>query len=130
MMIHPQVITKNSIPEFVVLPYKEYGLLLDALENQRDIKSIQEFHETGAETIPFELLKSIADKEKNAALAFREFRKISQSALASKVNISRQYLSQIESGQRKGSSSILKKIASALDIDVDLLIPTIETDGD
>ena len=122
-MIHPQVITKNSIPEFVVLPYKEYGLLLDALEDQKDIKSIQEFHETGAETIPFELLKLIANKEKNAVHAFREFRKMSQSVLALKVKISRQYLCQIESGQRKGSSHILKKIATALNIDIDLLIP-------
>ena len=122
-MIHPQIITKNSVPEFIVLPYKEYGLLLDALEDQEDIKSIQEFHKTDAETIPFELLKSITDKGKNAVTAFREFRKISQAVLASKAGISRQYLCQIESGQRKGSGSVLKKIASVLDIDVDLLIP-------
>jgi DNA-binding XRE family transcriptional regulator len=123
MMIHPQIITKNRIPEFIVLPYKEYELLLDALEDQEDIKAIQEFHETGAETIPFDLLKSIMDKGKNAVTAFREFRKMSQAVLASKVGISRQYLCQIENGQRKGSSSILKKIAIVLDIDVDLLIP-------
>ena len=122
-MIHPQVITKNRVPEFVVLPYKEYGLLLDALEDQKDIESIQEFHETSAGTIPFELLKSIANKGRNAVNAFREFRKMSQTALASKAGISRQYLCQIESGQRKGSGSVLKKIASVLDIDVDLLIP-------
>jgi len=110
------------MPEFVVLPYKEYGLLLDALEDQKDIKSIQEFHETGAETIPFELLKSVTNKGKNAVNAFREFRKMSQTALASKAGISRQYLCQIESNQRKGSGSVLKKIASVLDVDVDLLI--------
>lgn len=123
MMIHPQIIKKNSLPEFVVLPYKEYGMLLDALEDQEDIKAVQEFHETDAETIPLELLKLVSDKEKNAVHAFREFRKISQTALASKIKISRQYLSQIESGQRKGSSAVLKKIADALNIDVDMLIP-------
>lgn len=123
MIIHPQVIKKNSVPEFVVLPYKEYGMLIDALEDQEDIKAVQEFHEADEETIPFELLRAIANKSENPVHAFREFRDISQSALASKVKISRQYLSQIESGQRKGSSSILKKIANALDIDVDFLIP-------
>ncbi len=53
---------------------------------------------------------------------FRDFRKISQAALAAKVGISRQYLCQIESNQRKGSSRILKKIADALGVDVALLI--------
>ena len=121
-MIHPQIITKNRIPEFVVLPYKEYGFLLDSIEDQKDIESIQEFHETGSETIPFELLKAIADKEKNAVSVFRMFRKMSQAALALKTEISRQYLCQIESGQRKGSGGVLKRIANALDIDIDLLV--------
>jgi len=123
MMIHPQIITKNSMPEFIVLPYKEYEFLLDALEDQEDIKEIKEFRKSKGDTIPFELLKLIVNKEKNAVHTFRDFRKMSQATLASKVEISRQYLCQIESGQRKGSSAILKKIASILNVDVDLLIP-------
>lgn len=122
MIIHPQIITKNSLPEFVVLSYKEYELLLDRLEDQEDIEEIQEFRKNNNETIPFELLKLIANKKKNAVAIFRDFRKISQAALAAKIGASRQYLCQIESGQRKGSGKVLKKIADVLAVDVDLLI--------
>ena len=121
MNVHPQIIIKNNSPEFVVLPYKEYGALLDILEEVEDIKAVQEFHEEEQETIPFTLLKAISDGN-SPVRVFREFRNLSQAALAKEVGISRQYLCQIEKKERHGSSKILKSIASVLRIDLELLI--------
>jgi DNA-binding XRE family transcriptional regulator len=121
MKIHPQIIVKNNIPVFIVLPYKEYEGLLDSLEDQEDIEEVQLFHTGSKETIPFELLQSITNGE-SAVRVFREFRKISQTTLAKQIGISRQYLCQIEKNERKGRAEILKKIADTLDVDIDLLV--------
>ena len=43
MNVHPQIIVKNKVPEFVVLPYKEYTNLLSALAEREDIKEIENF---------------------------------------------------------------------------------------
>ncbi|KPJ67314.1 MAG: hypothetical protein AMJ43_05535 [Coxiella sp. DG_40] len=121
MNIHPQIISKNDSPEFVVLPYKEYQNLLVTLEEQEDIKEIEEFHSTKQYTIPFKLLRAIATGT-NPVQVFRKFRGLSQAKLAKETGISRQYLCQIENKQRKGNISVLKKIAIILNVDLDLLI--------
>jgi DNA-binding XRE family transcriptional regulator len=121
MRIHPQIITKNKYPEFVVLPYKEYEIIIEALEDQIDIKAIDEFHSGNGETFSLELVQKLANGE-NPIKLFRELRKISQTDFAKKAGISRQYLNQLENGTRKGSAKILKKIANLLDIEIDLLI--------
>lgn len=121
MKIHPQIITKNKYPAFVVLPYDEYEVLIEALEDQIDIKAIDAFHASNQETFPLEIVQKIAEGV-NPIKAFRELRKISQTDFAKQAGISRQYLNQMENHTRKGSVKILKKIANLLDIDLDLLI--------
>jgi DNA-binding XRE family transcriptional regulator len=121
MKIHPQIITKNEHPEFVVLPYVEYEIFLEALEEQLDIKAIDEFRAGNQKTFPMEIAQKISNGEDKVKV-FRELRGMSQSNLAKKAGISRQYLNQIESKARTGSAKVLKKIADLLDIDVDLLI--------
>lgn len=121
MKVHPQIIAKNNVPAFIVLPYKEYEAILEALEDREDIEAVQSFRAGTEETIPFELLQSITNGA-SAIQVFREFRKITQATLAKQIGISRQYLCQIEKNERKGGIEVLKKIAAALDIDIDLLI--------
>lgn len=121
MNIHPQIILKRDMPEYVVLPYKEYQSLLNALEDREDIHEIEAFRASGQQTIPFKLLQTITDGA-NPVKVFREFRKISQAKLAKNVGITPQYLCQIENNQRKGNAKVLKKIAQLLDIDFDLLV--------
>jgi DNA-binding XRE family transcriptional regulator len=122
VQIHPQLIIKNSFPEFVVLTYSEYEAILEALEDKEDIAAIKEFRTTTEETIPWEVVKSISDG-KNAIRVFREFRGIPQAKLAKQAGISRQYLCQIENKERQGSSKILKKIAAILQVNIESLIP-------
>jgi DNA-binding XRE family transcriptional regulator len=121
MRMHPQIITKNSCPEFVVLPYKEYETILEALEDQLDIKAIDEFHANHQEMFSMEIAQKIGNGE-NQIKIFRELRGMSQASFAKKVGISRQYLNQIENKTRTGSAKTLKKMADLLGINVDLLI--------
>ena len=50
---------------------------------------------------------------------FREYRGLTQTQLAKAAKIARPYLSEIESGRKRGSVSILKSIAAALELDLD-----------
>ncbi|MFQ5673983.1 MAG: helix-turn-helix domain-containing protein [Nitrospinales bacterium] len=47
---------------------------------------------------------------------------LTQSKLAERVGLDQSYINQIEKGKRKGTAKNLKKIADALNIEVDSLI--------
>jgi len=117
MRVHPQFILERGTPAFVILSISEYERILEKLEEIEDIKAVEASLEQGGERFPLELVEKIAAGE-NPIKTFREFRNISQSDLAKMVKVSRQYISQIEHGTRKGSTSILKKIAKALRLDL------------
>ena len=42
MSIHPQIIEKNGIKEFVVLPYEEFLQIQEELEDFEDLKTLRE----------------------------------------------------------------------------------------
>lgn len=41
MSIHPQIIEKEGKKEFVVLPYEEFLMLQDALEDYEDLRTLR-----------------------------------------------------------------------------------------
>jgi len=47
-----------------------------------------------------------------------------QNDLAKHVDVSRQYISQLEAGERDGSTHVLKKIANSLNVDLDDIVPS------
>ena len=57
---------------------------------------------------------------------YRKEKKMTQKALAEKANISRSYLGDLESGRYNPSLDTLRTIASALDIDINLLRNTLK----
>jgi transcriptional regulator with XRE-family HTH domain len=59
----------------------------------------------------------------NPIRAWREYRTLTQTALASSVGVTRSFLSQIETGRREMSISTLQKLAAALDTDLSFLLP-------
>jgi len=121
MNFNPQIINKDNIPEFVVLPCEEYDELIRLLEDKEDLKAIDEFHANNEETFPAELVEKLAQGE-SPIKVFREWRNFSQATLAKEVNVSRQYLNQIERKVRVGNVKTLKKIAEKLKVTIDLLI--------
>ena len=40
--LHPEILSKNGKPEFVVLPYEEYVALQEELEELEDIRQLNE----------------------------------------------------------------------------------------
>lgn len=119
-----QVIEKDGLPEWAILPYKTYEQLLEDAEMLQDIQdydaAMQAIAE-GEELVPSEVVYALVDGE-NPIRVWREYRGMTQAQLAKVAEISVPYLSQLESGKRKGSSDVLLAIAKGLDLTLDDLI--------
>ena len=57
----------------------------------------------------------------NALRVVRRWRGKTQLYIAQKANIGQSYISDLESGRRKGTTAALKKIADALKVPLDLI---------
>ncbi|MGE3920406.1 MAG: helix-turn-helix domain-containing protein [Gammaproteobacteria bacterium] len=121
MKIHPQILSHKGLPAFVVLPFDEYEKMLEILSEVNDMETIQLALADTKERFPLELVEKIAAGN-NAIKIFREYRGISQNELAEKIGVTRQYIYQIENGERVGTTKVLKKIASVLSVDLDELV--------
>lgn len=124
MSMNVQIIEKDGNPEWAVVPYRTYQQLLEDAEMLQDIQdydaAIQAIAE-GEELIPSEVVYALVDGE-NPIRVWREYRGITQQQLAKVAEISVPYLSQLESGKRKGSTSVLSAIAKGLDLTLDDLV--------
>ncbi|MEA1921742.1 MAG: helix-turn-helix transcriptional regulator [Pseudomonadota bacterium] len=120
-----QIIEKNGQPEWAIIPYKEFELIQEAMENVEDIRDIEEnlkaIHENKEIVIPGEITFATLEGG-NPIRVWREYEKIKLNELAEKVGISASYLSQIENGKRNPTIDTLKLIAAALRVDPELLI--------
>jgi DNA-binding XRE family transcriptional regulator len=117
-----QLIERNGKPEWAILPYEEYLKLLEQAEMLEDIRDYDtakaELENDEDEIIPSEVVEALLDGE-NPIKVWREFRGLTQQQLADAAGISKPYLSQIETGKRKGTVDILSAIAKALNVSLD-----------
>jgi DNA-binding XRE family transcriptional regulator len=70
--------------------------------------------------------KTVADRlaaRENPIRVLREFRELPQTELALSAGITQGYLSDLENGKRKGPVALHQKIARALGVPLDLLLP-------
>lgn len=123
--MNAQIIEKNGKPEWAVIPYGEFIKIQEILEDAEDIKDIEEnlkaIEENREIIIPGEVTFAIIDGT-HPIRAWREYKKLRINELAKKIGISGSYLSQIENGKRNPTIETLKAIASALDIEPEMLI--------
>ena len=119
--MNAQIIEKNGKPEWAIIPYAEYRKLLEALENLDDIRAFDEAISSYEELLPAKMVRRIVDGE-NPIRIWREHRGINQAELAKAAGITPAYLSQLESGARKGSTRALRLLANALQTDIDDLL--------
>jgi DNA-binding XRE family transcriptional regulator len=111
-----QVIERNGKPEWAVIPYEEYRRLVEEAEMLRDVRAYDEAKKAiaeGEELVPSDVTYAILDGG-SPVRVWREHRGMTQQQLAEAVGISVPYLSQIESGKRRGSTEVLSAIAKAL----------------
>lgn len=103
----------------------------DALEDARGGDDVAAYDAAAAreeEGFPWSVVRRL-DAGENPIKVMREHRGLTQAELAGRAGINRLYLSQLETGRRTGTVGKLRKIAAALDVDLDTLVPW-DTDGD
>lgn len=110
---------------YAVIPYDEYRELLENLEDARDVALIDAFYERleqgQEELVPVRVVDRLLAGE-NPVRVWREHRGLTQHTLADKVGISKNYLSQIETGERDGRVRVLQAVAAALGVQLDDLV--------
>ncbi len=120
-----QVIERNGSPEWAVLPYAEYERLISLLESMQDVAEVTRVRaalERGEEeAIPDEVVERLLAGE-SPLRVWREYRGLSQIALAESAQVTQGMVTMIETGKRKGQAMTLKRLAEVLRIDVDDLL--------
>jgi DNA-binding XRE family transcriptional regulator len=119
-----QIIEKNGLPEFAVIPYEDYQHFLELLEDEADARAVAEFHEAYSAGREFLVPDEIVRRElagESALKLWREHRGLTQQELANLAGISKPYLSQIETGKRQGTVETLSSLARSLDVPLDVL---------
>lgn len=115
--------------EVAILPRAEYERLKKVDEEAREdvgtarlvARAKKEVAE-GAPLLPKEIVDRLADGE-NPIRVLREFRDYTQNDLKHAVGITQGYLSDLETGRRKGPFELHRKIARALAVPFELLVP-------
>ena len=114
--------------EVAILPRKDYeALAAKAQEADEDIGTVRLVARArkeivaGAPLIPKEIVDRIIAGE-NALRVLREWRGKTQLDISYKTNIGQGYISDLESGRRKGTTVALKKIADVLKVPLDLIV--------
>ena len=125
-----QIIERDGKPEWAILPYEDYLHLIEQaelLEDIRDFDSISAAIERGdEELIPAEVVNAILDGQ-NPIKVWREYRGLTQQQVADAIQISKPYLSQIETGKRTGTTDVLSAIAEVLNISLEQITKANQT---
>jgi DNA-binding XRE family transcriptional regulator len=113
-----QTIVSPSGDEFVVLSRQEYQDLLDARDHAAAMRSVA----AGADVL--------GDAELGEYLAaptplayWRKRRGMTQPQLAAQLDISQPYLAQLETGRRVGDVLLYSRLAKALGLRIEDLVP-------
>ena len=105
--------------DIVIMSKGEYTALVEQFDMAVERRRV-ELERNNA--IDGRYLHRVLDRE-NPIKVYREWRGLQQNELAEKVGVAASYISNLESGKRKGDIFIYAKIARALDLDVDALVP-------
>jgi hypothetical protein len=113
--------------EVAILPRKEFeALAARAREAEEDVGTARLVARArreiaaGMPLVPKEVVDRICAGE-NALRVVREWRDKTQLYISQKAKIRQGYISDLESGRRKGTTAALKKIADALKVPLDLI---------
>lgn len=109
-----------------ILPAAELERMVDEAEDRSDERAAdaaRERRQAGEDYFPSDVVDRLLAGD-NPVAVFRAYRGLTQSELASRIDMSAMVISSIESGRNIGRLSTLRKIAQALSVDlVDILGP-------
>lgn len=110
----------------VTIPKTEYQRLCAVEEDLADIQAalaVQARVDAGAEEfVPDAVVSRLIDGE-SPLRVWREYRGLSQAALARAANTSRVQIVDIEAGRRTGSVHTLRRLADVLGLSLDDVVP-------
>jgi hypothetical protein len=119
---------KTARGEVAILPRKEYEeLAAKAAEADEDagtarlVARARTDIAAGAPLLPKHVVERLT-KGENPVRVLREWRDVTQLYLSFKTNLSQGYISDVETGRRKGAAAALRRIADALSVPLDLLV--------
>lgn len=118
MDYRPQRFTAPDGTEMVVLRAEDWERLRAFAEDEEDARlglAARARIEAGEGTMPGEVLRMILDDGLQPLAAWRRYRGLSQSELATRAGLSQVWISRIERGGGYGSRATRRKLASALD---------------
>ncbi|MCK0746596.1 helix-turn-helix domain-containing protein [Chromohalobacter nigrandesensis] len=116
-MSAPQTIQTPTGERLVVIPEQEYHALLARLEDQDDIDAANAVVARGEASFPMAVVDALLDGVAPVKV-FREHRGLRAGELAERAGISQGYLSELEAGKKTGSLSVLKRLADALEVEL------------
>jgi DNA-binding XRE family transcriptional regulator len=123
-----QFIKTEGGEELAVLPKSEYERLA-GLATDEDVGTahlVRNAREQVASGREIMLPKAIVDRlagGENPIRVLRDWRTMTQAELVAAIGITQGYLSDLEAGKRKGPVALHQKIARALGVPIDLLLP-------
>jgi len=122
-MTEPQIIEQNGEPAFVVLPIAEWRRLLAQLQDLEDALDIETIaNDPNRRTIPAAIVDRLLDDE-HPLKVWREHRGLSRAELAGMTGLTPGHIGHLETGRRHGTPDTLRRLATALDVSVDDLVP-------
>jgi DNA-binding XRE family transcriptional regulator len=111
--------------QIALLPIAEYERLLDLAEDKADALAAAEAErrrEAREEYLPADFADRLLAGESPLRL-WRKHRGMTLETLSSAVGIGMSFLSQIETGARRGSPAVWRKLADALRVSSDDILP-------
>jgi mRNA interferase RelE/StbE len=116
--MHTSYPIENGI---VKIPVHDFEALQERLEELEDIAALDAALARNEESFPGDVVRKLLDGNPPVKV-FREYRGMTQEALAKEVGVTKTTISEIETGRKQGSIGTLKAIANALDLDIDDLV--------
>lgn len=111
--------------KMAILPEDEYRKLLDAVDEQSDLRVAERAerrrHE-GEEYLPAELVDRLMGGE-NALRVWRNYRGMSAAGLSKESGVEQSRISELENGKAQGKPATWRALADALNVTVDDILP-------
>ena len=108
--------------EMVTIPREEYDRLRAAAEDLADLQSYDRAKAAlvagEEELVPADYANRLLNGE-SALRVYRDWRGLTQAALAAKAGVNRVTVAEIETGRKQGSVATLRALATALNVALD-----------
>jgi ribosome-binding protein aMBF1 (putative translation factor) len=111
--------------KMAMLPVADYERLLDLAEDKVDALAAmraEQRRRDGEEYLPVEMVDRIMAGE-SALKVWRNHRGMSLEALGTATGVRKSFLSEIENGKARGAPSLWRKLAEALNVSADDILP-------